>query len=352
MKKILVSVFAALLFFGVLSANAFWWTKQEETIALVPTMKCPSQAQNRIWVGTFQLAWNELMDNFTKGPVKFEGYKSPLVKELNSQSFKAAYISPDSYYSKFGETSPELSAEIEQAIKEKFNETSDVLDAIDWTKDEGKYVAYAMLKKDFKFIKAFSKLESDKFGSNRTKVEYFGINKDSEADLDNTLSVLFYNAKNDFAVVIRTEGKDLVYLYRTDDDKTFDKYYSDMMIKKAQYEGSYEFSSKDELKVPNLDLYKEQEFNQLTHKRIKGTNIEIDKALETVQFKMNNEGVKLKSEAIIAMKTCALFPQENKPRKFYFDDTFVMFLQEYDQQVPYFAMRVNDVETLNKTAKK
>ena len=90
----------------------------------------------------------------------------------------------------------------------------------------------------------------------------------------------------------------------------------------------------------------------MTHKRIKGTNIEIDKALETVQFKMNNEGVKLKSEAIIAMKTCALFPQENKPRKFYFDDTFVMFLQEYDQQVPYFAMRVNDVETLNKTAKK
>lgn len=351
MKKLLVSVFAALLIFGGLSANAFG-KKQEETLALVPTMKCPTQAQNRIWVGTFQLAWNELMDNFTKGPVIFEGYKSPLVKELNTQSFKAEYLSPDSYYTKFGETSPELRTEIEQAILEKFNEKSDVLDAVDWSKAEGKYTAYAMLKKDFKFIKAFSKLDKEKFGKNRTKIEYFGIDKKTESDLDSTVNVLFYNSKKDFAVSIRTEGKDLVYLYRTDNDKTFDKLYSDMMIKKAQYDGSFEFGKKDELKVPNLNLYKEQDFDELTGKPIKDTNIIIDKALETVEFKMDNEGVKLKSEAIIATKMAALMPQENKPRKFYFDDTFVMFLQEYDQQLPYFAMRVNDVVTLNKTARK
>lgn len=351
MKKVLVSLLASLLMFGGLSANAFG--KKEVTMDLIPTMKAPSQAQNRIWVGTFQLAWNELMDNFTKGPVIFEGVESPLVEELNKQSFNSSLLSDNSYYSIFGETSPELKAEIEQAIKEKFNETSDVLDSVDWTKEDGKYTAYAMLKKDFKFIKAFSKLNKERFGKNREKVQFFGIDEKSDADLDNTVNVLFYNSKKDFALAIRTEDKDVVYLYRTNDDKTFDKLYSDMFMKKAAYEGSSDFKEKDEFKAPNIDMYKMQTFKELEGKRIKDTNIEIGTALETVQFKMDNEGVKLKSEAIIMTKMCALLPDEDlKPRKFYFDDTFVMFLQEADQNKPYFAMRVADVAALNKTAKK
>lgn len=351
MKKILVSLFATLLIFGGLSAHAFG--KKHVDIELLPILKAPSQAQNRIWVGTFQLAWNELMDNFTKGPVVFAGYKSPIVDGLNKQSFTGDYLSENSYYSKFGETSPELKKEIEDAIKSKFNETSDVLDSVDWSKGEGKYTAYAMLKKDFKFIKAFSKLEKENFGKNRQKVQYFGINEDSDSDLDNTVSVLFYNSKNDFAVAIRTEDKDVLYLYRTNDDKTFDKLYSDMFMKKAAYEDSYEFKEKDELKVPNIDMYKLQNFSEVEKKRIEGTNIMIDSAVETVQFKMDNEGVKLKSEALLMMRTCALMPvEELKPRKFYFDDTFVLFLQESDKNKPYFAMRVADVAALNKTAKK
>lgn len=351
MKKILVSLFAAMLIFGGLSAHAFG--KKTAELELVPVMKAPSHAQNRIWVGTFQLAWNEFMDNFTKGPVVFDNYKSPIVDDLNKKSFNSDYIADSSYYAKFGETSPELKKEIEDAIMAKFNETSNILDGLDWTKDEDKYTAYAMLKKDFKFIKAFSKLEKEKFGKNREKVEFFGVNEDSDSDLDNTLHVLFYNSKDDFAVAIRTEDKDVLYLYRTDDDKTFDKFYSDMFMKKAAYDGSYEFKAKDELKVPNIDMFKLQNFPEVEKKRIEGTNIMIDTAVETVQFKMDNEGVKLKSEAVIMAKNCALMPeQELKPRKFYFDDTFVIFLQETGKNKPYFAMRVADVVALNKTAKK
>lgn len=352
MKKFLVSIITAVLVFGGLSANAFG-KKKNVDLELVPTIKAQANAENRIWVGTFQLAWNELMDNFTKGPVIFVDYTSPVVEDLNKQSFKGEYISQNAYYSKFGETSPELKKEIEKAIKEKFNEKSDILDGLDWTKGKGKYTAYAMLKKDFKFIKAFTKLEKEKFGKNKTKVEYFGINKDSDADLDETLSVLFYNSKDDFAVAINTQDKDIVYLYRTGDNKTFDKLYSDMFMKKAAYEGSFNFNKKDELKVPNINLFKMQNFKELENKQIKGTDIEIGTAIETVQFKMDNEGVKLKSEAAIMTKLCALMPEEEaKPRNFYFDDTFVLFLQENDRNKPYFAMRVADVAALNQTGKK
>ena len=77
----------------------------------------------------------------------------------------------------------------------------------------------------------------------------------------------------------------------------------------------------------------------------------IDQAVETVDFKMNNEGVKLKSEAMIMTKLTALNPEASHPRKLYFNDTFVLFLQESDKNQHYFALRVNDVSMINKLKK-
>lgn len=351
MKKTLSAIVAALLLAGGLSAFAI--DKTPETFALIPTMKSQSASANRIWVGTFQLVWNDLMNELIKGPVVFEGKKSKLAEQLNTQSFNKDMISENSYYTKFGETSPELRNTIENAIKEKFNETSDVLDAVNWTPGPERYTAYAMLKKDFKFLTAFDKLKMEKFGKNKEKVQYFGINKDSDKILDKTVHVMFYNSSKDFAIVIYTQTDDVLYLYRTNDDKTFDKLYSDMFIKRAAYDGDTKFTEKDLLKVPNIGIYKEQSFDELCNRKIKGTNIQLDKALETVDFKMDNEGVKLKSEALIATEMSALMPPKKiKTRKFYFDDTFVIFLQESGKDKPYFAMRVNDVAAINKTERK
>lgn len=351
MKRTLTAAIAGVLLLGGLSVSAL--DKKSETLALLPAMKYESAAPNRIWVGTFQLVWNDLMDGIVKGPVEFKGKKSKLAEELNAQSFTKEMISENSYYTKYGETSPELRDTIEKAIKEKFDETSDVLNSVDWAPGPNKYTAYAMLKKDFKFLTAFDKLKMERFGKNKEKVQYFGINKKSDKILDKTVHVMFYNSSKDFAVVIYTQTDDVLYLYRTKDDKTFDKLYSDMFIKRAQYEGNSDFTEKDELKVPNIGLYKEQSFDELCNREIKGTNMMLDKALETVEFKMDNEGVKLKSEAVIATKMSAMLPEKNlKPRKFYFDDTFVIFLQEQGKDKPYFAMRVNDVAAINKTERK
>ena len=65
--------------------------------------------------------------------------------------------------------------------------------------------------------------------------------------------------------------------------------------------------------------------------------------MQTVDFKMDNKGVKLKSEAALIMKM-SLRPTPKEARKFYFNDTFVLYLIEKDK--PYFALRVADVEGL------
>ncbi len=346
MKKLILLMFILLLAGGTAMA------KNVKTLDVLPLLASESNQANRLWVGTFQLAWNDLMDGIIKGPVVFEDYKSPLVKQLNKQKFKADQLSEDSYYKAYGETSMELKEQIEAAIKEKFNETSDVLAGIDWTPAPGKYFVYAMLKKDFKFLTAFDKLKPARFAHSFKKVDFFGIDENSDKSLDNMVNVMFYNSPKDFAIAIRTEGKDVLYLYRTDDDKTFDKLYSDMFMKRVQYDGSYKFNKDDELKIPNINLFREKSFDELCNHKIKGTDLIISQALETVDFKMDNEGVKLKSEAAIAVEMSALMPKKLEPRKFYFDDTFVLFLQEADKIKPYFALRVDDLSLINKTGRK
>lgn len=328
--------------------------KTNTDFVLVPTMQSKTEQQNRAWVGTFQLVWNDFQDNIVKGPVKFvDDEKNVYAKQLNKQKFKADMISSNSYYKTFGLISPKLKKQIEKGVKEKFNEKSDILGLLDWTPAPNKYLFYAMLKKNFKFITAFDKLEPARFSKFSGKVDYFGIGPKSDSKLDDMVRILFYNSRDDFAVSIKTTGKDIVYLYRTDDDKTFDKLYKDMIYKERGYMGWHDFLPKDELRVPNLNLYKMQKYPELTKKQIKGTDMMIDEAIQTLQFTMNNEGVKLKSEAAMIAKNCALVPDDKKqaPRKCYFDDTFVVFLQEYDRKAPYFALRVYDLNLINSTGK-
>ena len=323
-----------------------------EHLEVLPLMTSKTKQQNRVWVGTFQLAWNDLMNEIVKGPVKFNGETPLLVKQLNKQPFKAEHLDESSYYKTFGKTSLTLKSEIESAIKQKFNETSDILDNLDWSKGAGKYTIYAMLKKNFKFLTAFDKLKPEKFARSNKKFDYFGINKESDKILDNTVNVLFYNSPKDFAVSIDTQSADVVYLYRTNNNKTLDKLYFDMIVKESRYNGNSEFLKDDELKIPNISLYSEKTFDELCGKQIRGTDIVIGQAIETVDFKMDNEGVKLKSEAAIATKMSILQPDKKiKPRKFYFNDTFVVFLQHSNENIPYFALRVKDLSIINKTGR-
>ena len=223
--------------------------------------------------------------------------------------------------------------------KKKFNETSDILDQLDLTPGKDRFLVYAMLKKDFQFAAPFDKLGKSKFRD--TEAEYFGIKSSSPKELDDTVEVLFYNNPSDFAVKLDTAGNDEVYLYKTANTKTFNYLYDDMLKKQEQFKGSTNFGEEDELKVPNLKFFEEKTFEEIGGNRVKGTNIIIDKAMETVKFEMDNTGVKLKSEAAIIAKMTALLPSES--RLFYFDDTFVVFLKEKGKEKPYFALRVYDI---------
>lgn len=346
MKKILVSLAILVAMIGGISTAQ---AQEVNSIKVLPTMNTQSTAQNRIWVGTFQLVWNELTDKIVKAPVKFLDFDSQMANNLNQKQFKKSNLNEKSYYVKSGIVSPALKAEIEKNIKSKFHETSDILKMFDFTYNPEKIFVYAMLKKDFRFTNAFDKLATGNFGNSQEKVKYFGINDNSNPKLYKNVSVLFYNDDNDFAVKLYTKGKDEVLLYRTNDDETFDKYYAELNDKTAKYSGDKNFVKNDTLTIPDIKLYQETSFNELEGHQIVGTNMQIDKTIETVDFRMNNKGVKLKSEAAIMLRCMSLAPREG--RDFTFNNNFVLFLIEKNQNTPYYAMKVSDVAAINKTGK-
>ena len=346
MKKILVSLAILVAMIGGISTAQ---AQEVNSIEVLPTMNTQSTSQNRIWVGTFQLVWNELTDKIVKAPVKFLDFDSQMANNLNQKQFKKSNLNEKSYYVKSGIVSPALKAEIEKNIKSKFHETSDILKMFDFTYNPEKIFVYAMLKKDFRFTNAFDKLATGNFGNSQEKVKYFGINDNSNPKLYKNVNVLFYNDDNDFAVKLYTKGKDEVLLYRTNDDKTFDKYYAELNDKTAKYSGDKNFVKNDTLTIPDIKLYQETSFNELEGHQIVGTNMQIDKTIETVDFRMNNKGVKLKSEAAIMLRCMSLAPREG--RDFTFNNNFVLFLIEKNQNTPYYAMKVSDVAAINKTGK-
>lgn len=308
---------------------------------------------NAIWVGTFQIVWNEVIDNLIGHPIEFVNGTTITAQNLNKRKFNKTDISENSYYTKYGIVSPQLKKEIETGIKEKFNETSDILGAFDFTYDPMKMFFYAMLKKDFKFLEPFDKLSEGVFGNISTEnVKYFGINSDSSGKLYKNVSVLFYNSNSDYAVKLNTKTNDKVILYRTDEVKNFNEYFEDIKTKYKAFNGSKYFGTYDRLKVPDISLYLMTSFKDVEGREIKNSNFRIDQTIETIDFKMDNEGVKLKSEAAIMMKATAIPGPRPQIRYFYFDKDFVLFLIEEGKDVPYYAMRIVNISSLNKTGKK
>ncbi len=345
MKKFLMMFLSLILFCGCTLHK-----KPQETSAIdiLTLFQSQSNAQNKLWVGTMQLAFNEVKENIIKGDVYFVNEKPTFdLIGLNQNLFNKDMLNEKSYYTSWGKTTFKQRDLIKKDIKKKFNTNSDILDLLDWSEEEGKYFAYAMLKKDFEFFTPFDKLDKLSFNNSKEKYAFFGINDKSKEELRKAVRVLFYNNNNDFAIQLPTKTNDLVYLYRTDSDKDFEKIYKKMIKDSNNYTGNQDFADKDTLKVPNLKIKQMRKYPELCNKTIIGTDFYFSDVIETIDLTFDERGGKIKSEAAILVKTNSLIMADNdKPRNFDFDKTYVMFLVDEGKTDPYFAIRVKDLKDL------
>lgn len=317
--------------------------KGKASITPTTTTNLSEMDTNKIWCGTFNLVWNDFMNDVIGGKIEFEDGPSNLADELNKQSFTEDQLNPNSYYKKQGLATTELKTEIEKGIKEKFNENSKILDKVEWDNPYG-YVLYCMLKKEFNYLEKFPTLDDATFKDSQEKVKYFGIEPDTEQSASKNVDILFYNSKTDFAIKLKTKEGEEVYLYRTTGDgKSFDDNYNEMIEKSNNYTGNKTWDENDVLMIPFIKVQDEINYDELCGRFIKGTQWYIRQALQTIDFELNNYGGSVKSEALIdALKQSV----SNTNREFIFDDDFILYLKEDDKEKPYFALKVDNSDVL------
>lgn len=348
MKKILKIIILVIVILLVLWGIKFAMEKSKDaektkfssTEGITTALTLEDEIQNdTIWCGTFQLIWNDLKNDIMKQDIVFDP-QLQVVENLNKETFTTDDISEQYYYKKVGTPSIALKEEIEKAIKDKFNETSDILDDFNWERnDSNDYFLYAMLKKEFEFAKSFEELENGKFGSYEN-IEYFGIKDDPTRELQGQVKVLYYNSKEDFAIKLETKQEDEVILCKNPEGKTFNEIYQNIKEKEQNYEGSKNLKTGELVKIPNIKLKEKTEFTELQDKPF-GYDIRIETAIQTIEFELNREGGKVKSEAGIMMNLSD--SMETEKREFFIDDTFAIFLIEEDKDTPYFAAKINDI---------
>ena len=323
-----------------------------------------------IWCWTFQIVWNEMIDNVVKQDVTF----SPQIKEaanLNKRSFSKDQLSDNSYYVKSALMTKQVKKEIENWIKEKFDETSDILDSLDWEsvpeteeeyfwQDYKTFIFYTMLKKIFKFTQAFDKWDPEPFDDKYENIKYFWIKASSSSNLDSQVDVLYYNSEDDFAVILKTnewesnEWENVILSLWTN-RSTFMDTYNAIREKTEKYEWKRSFWDYDYLKVPNLSLNELKSYGEFKNKPFYAkdwSECEITDALQTIKFDLDEEWWQIKSEAVIVMgfwnSDASSIAKEIKYRYFYFNRPFMIFLQESDKELPYFAAQISDITLFQK----
>lgn len=351
-KTILVGVVTIAIVIGVIYKNDNNKAlKETKGITVVPTMY-DEITTDTAWSPTFQLVWNDFKNELVKQDIVFEE-KSKMVDNLNKEYFTDKMISEDYYYKKYGLKTLELKDEIEKGIKEKFNQTSDIINDFDWDEkslnndddsDSKRYFFYSMLYREFEYNYKFKELEKGSFKDVKD-IKYFGTDEKSKDKVRSQIKVLFYNNEDDFAISISTKDNDELIFYKNPKGTTFNEIYENLLKEKGKYKGSKSLLDEENFKAPYMDFKVKKEFTELENKPFKAQDEDtcvIEKAMQSIEFQIHEKGGKVKSEAgLDVVKTAS--GDITEIRHFNIDDTFALFLKENKKDIPYFAMRVNDI---------
>ena len=280
---------------------------------------------NNLWVGTLDLAWKDLEEKIGLNKIELEGEMPQIANDLNESTFSKEMLNPNDY---------------------KIN--------VERTVTNG-YKIDATLNKELNFLELFDNFSDYKwtFGNSEEYIKYFGINNASPEKMNKNVEILFYNKlnndsllSNDMAIKLKTKEGDEIILYRTDDKKSFDEYYEDIKAKTKNYKGRTEFSQDDELRVPYVKVNGMINYNQLYDKKIKNSKgLYIYDVIQNVNFYLNERGCNLSSKATMVTEYMGI----GEDTKYcYFQDTFIIFMKEKKSDKPYFALKVDNNDILEK----
>ena len=333
LKVILIVILVGALLSGVVYAgtviyNNYIKNNTNHNISMNPSYQSTLDENtiNNLWVGTLDLAWKELENQLGKERIDLEDGNLPIVDDLNSSTFTKDMLDSNDY-----------NITVERTITNGYK--------IDTS-----------LNKELHFLEVFDNFSNDytwTFGDSEEFIKYFGINNASSEEINKNIEVLFFNRNDDnsamsddFAIKLKTQEGDEIILYRTNENKNFDEYYKDIQEKTKAYTENREFAEDDELRIPYVRVNGMIAHNELYSKYIKDTNgLYFTDVIQNVNFYLNEKGCNLSSQ--VTMVTEYLSTSINA-RYCYFNDQFVIFMKEANSNNPYFALKVDNTDILEK----
>jgi len=350
--KIPIRTIALGVFVALTSVN---WSPEEAGIRLenaevanhhgtvvTPVLEEPvPRGKNVLWCATFQMAWDSAARQFG-GSLRLQP-ASKLADSLNRFSFNSAWIDDASVFCAAGSVGNGILDQINEGSQAK-GHRSKLLGDLRKTSKVDDLVFYALLKKDLEFEKPFGKLGKWKVG--KRSVPWFGFSPDQleTYELRQQVGVHHYGAKNDFVIELHSKQLgDQLLLAKLPEAPATAAEASRAVLKRLLAEPP-RAGGADLLAVPNIVVDEKVSFSELEGRTVIGSGRFVRSAMQTIDFRMDEKGVKLRSEATIALG-CAVHIKV-EPRLMILDPPFAIVMKRKDVLQPYFVAWIANADLL------
>lgn len=309
------------------------------------------EGENTLYCASFQLAWNKFADRFGKDGKWQEAIDSSLSGLLNERPFEEKDLAANSVFTFAGILSPETNQEFSKALQSKFDGAK--IPELPWNSRAP--FAYALLEKSLHFKRLFDRLPAREFPiDKKDRVNYFGFDPDVVKHDRNhpgfDYSLLYYAGPDKFAVELLSDHPDeCLVLTRMPRAESLSQ-----AISKARDIASTDQPSEwifvRRLAIPVFHLGITREFEELFKDQSGNDPSVADThpiAIQKIQFRLDEAGAVLKSEATFAAAASAE-PREPKYVDLIFDQPFLLTLRYRESKHPYLAIWVENAEILEK----
>ena len=306
------------------------------------------QSKNLIFCSTFQLAWNEFKTNVFKEDIHLTNEPSS-VSYLNKSNISKQDISDKDYVAMVGRGSDNIIGKINEELKNKFSNPPIVSDQI----KPDDFFAYAYLNKNLEFENQFEVM-SEPLKFKDSKVKSFGIKNFDEKSLQlgNQVEVYDYINEDDYIIkLISKDTNDEIVLAKIPAKERLDLTY-EAVTQRIEASKPIKLGEHDSLIIPLIDLNISNSYDELLNKNFLNAGWEpyfFYRAIQIIDFHLNNKGAVLKSESKLAATKQAIIVPSSKPIELIFNNPFLLYLKEKQAVRPYLTIWVNDPEIMEKS---
>jgi len=350
MKRKRAAIFFFALFLFTLLPNHEAYSVRLEAYKLRNTMITPYlirrilEDKNMLYCSTFQVAWNKMTDEVTKGTVSLDG--SPITEQmLNRRLTGAQDISEDCYLAAAGVARDNIVERVERDMRDKFNEAPGTEMNL---KNPHDILIYSFFYKDIAFAEELERLDKPIMFNGANPVKAFGIKEfaldESHIRAAEQVEILYYRNDNEFIVrLLSTQQNDEIILAKFAPLKTLSSSVAFVFSQIATSRPTT-LKEKETLQIPMIDFDIVDWFIEIEGRCLQIRGMEdycIAKAIQSLKFKLVQ-----KASPYELLPSVAEDKSLVKPRKFIFDKPFLICLRQQGVSYPYFVLWVQNTEML------